>query len=411
MSKRINVSNQSTFNNISIYKKIGYLNSSILFWTLNTLYYVYRGLNFFQIAALQSIGSFMSAILEIPTGWLSDKYGHTVVLKISSLSKVFAVLCMLIANNFWIFLVSEFCFSLGEAAQSGADSALLYDSLKADGKEETYTDVISIVRRRQSLIRMVVRLVAPVLYAIKPEFPFAISACIYIGIVFLTYRYVPLMKEAVNSEKEEGESENILHVIQKKVASFVSNKAFIIYSLFSSFLMISVSNYCQYIGPYLEGLGFSVGYLGIVTSSASIGEYIGIKFVDKIKKNCPITSLMAVLAGLIALFVFASGTINSLPGGIIGYFVINALYAPFNILLGSELQRVIPSQRRATMLSISSQIDDLFSVLADPLIGMGIDILGFGMIYQVAGAGTLIVIIAVFIFINSIVSRNKHQDS
>lgn len=74
MSKRINVSNQSTFNNISIYKKIGYLNSSILFWTLNTLYYVYRGLNFFQIAALQSIGSFMSAILEIPTGWLSDKY-------------------------------------------------------------------------------------------------------------------------------------------------------------------------------------------------------------------------------------------------------------------------------------------------------------------------------------------------
>ena len=62
------------------------------------------------------------------------------------------------------------------------------------------------------------------------------------------------------------------------------------------------------------------------------------------------------------------------------------------------------------MLSISSQIDDLFSVLADPLIGMGIDILGFGMIYQVAGAGTLIVIIAVFIFINSIVSRNKHQD-
>ena len=120
---------------------------------------------------------------------------------------------------------------------------------------------------------------------------------------------------------------------------------------------------------------------------------------------------MTVLAGLIALFVFASGTINSLPGGIVGYFVINALYAPFNILLGSELQRVIPSQRRATMLSISSQIDDLFSVLADPFIGMGIDILGFGMIYQMVGAGTLIVIIAVFILINNIASGNNDQNS
>lgn len=412
MSSDSHISNQPVSRNVSVYRKIGYLNSSILFWTLNTLFYVYRGLNFFQIAALQSIGSVISAILEVPTGWLSDRYGHTVILKISSLSKVFAVLFMIIAHNFWIFLLSEFCFSLGEAAQSGADSALLYESLKADGKEETYADVISAVSRRQSLIRMTVRLAAPFLYAVKPEIPFIISAVIYIGIAFLTCHYVPLPLQTGSPEKEEEhQSEDILHLICRKAASLVSNKAFIIYSLFSSFLMVSVSNYCQYIGPYLEGLGFSVGYLGIVTSSASIGEYVGIKFVDQIKRKCPAALLMAALSGMIALFIFGAGAVNSLPGGIIGYFVINALYAPFNILLGSELQRVIPSSRRATLLSVSCQIDDLFSVLGDPFIGMGIDSCGFGMIYQIVGAGTLFIIMAAFIAVNRISAARNGRDS
>ena len=214
--------------NVNVYKKIGYLNSSILFWTLNTLFYVYRGLNFFEIAALQSVGSIMSAILEVPTGWFSDKYGHTNILKVSSISKVFAVLFMIFANNFWIFLLSEFCFSLGAAAQSGADSALLYESLKQDGKEETYTDVISVVRSRQSLIRMVVRLLAPVLYALKPEIPFVVSAVIYIGIVILTYQYVPLLSiESEKTEEQTPVSGNWFAVVREKIASFVSNKSFI----------------------------------------------------------------------------------------------------------------------------------------------------------------------------------------
>lgn len=396
--------------NVNVYKKIGYLNSSILFWTLNTLFYVYRGLNFFEIAALQSVGSIMSAILEVPTGWFSDKYGHTNILKVSSISKVFAVLFMIFANNFWIFLLSEFCFSLGAAAQSGADSALLYESLKQDGKEETYTDIISVVRSRQSLIRMVVRLLAPVLYALKPEIPFVVSAVIYIGIVILTYQYVPLLSiESEKTEEQTPVSGNWFAVVREKIASFVSNKSFIVYLLFSSFLMISVSNYCQYIGPYLEGLGFSVGYLGIVTSSSSIGEYVGIQFVDKVKNKCRITTLMTCITGIIALFVFCSGMFNTIPGTIVAYFVINALYAPFNILLGSELQRVIPSHRRATMLSISSQLDDLFSVLTDPFIGMGIDRLGFGIVYQIVGALTFVIIITVFVLIRRIKSHTDEE--
>lgn len=404
-----NIPNQSILKNVYTYKKIGYLNASILFWSLGTLYYVYRGMNFFQIAALQSIGSIMSAILEVPTGWLSDKYGHTTVLKISSIAKICAVFLMIIANNFWVFLISEFFFSLGTAAQSGADTALLFESLKINGKEDEYTDIISKVRSRQSLIRMAVRLIAPVLYTVQPELPFILSAFIYIAIAVFTYRYIPLILRSENViDKTECHPGNWWHTIQKKVSSIALNKAFIIYSLFSSVLLISVSNYCQYIGPYLEGLGFTIGYLGIVTSFASIGEYIGIKLV-RLLKNFHVTTLLVVLSGIIALFVFTSGMRNSLPAAIIAYCGINAIYAPFTILLSNELQKVIPSHRRATMLSISSQLDDIISVLTDPFIGIGIDKLGFGIIYQVVSVITLIFIIIVFIFVKRIMPQKGNK--
>ena len=118
---------------------------------------------------------------------------------------------------------------------------------------------------------------------------------------------------------------------------------------------------------------------------------------------------MTCIAGIIALFVFCSGMFNTIPGTIVAYFMINALYAPFNILLGSELQRVIPSQRRATMLSISNQLDDLFSVLTDPFIGMGIDRLGFGMVYQFVGALTFVIIITAFVLIRRIKAPDSEE--
>lgn len=383
---------QSILKNARIYEIIGYLNASVLFWSISTLFYAYRGMSFFQIATIQSIGSIMTTILEIPTGWISDKFGYNVVLRVSSIAKICAVFFLIVAGNFWLFLASEACFALGISAQSGADTALLYESLKKSGVETTYTDIISKVRGRQALVRISVRLLAPVLYVLQPELPFVLSAVIYMIIAVLTYQYIPvgacLENAAQNSERSEG---RLCPKLLEVASEIISNKTFIACSLLSSILLISVSNYSQYIGPYVEELGFNISYLGLITASASIGEYIGIKFTKKLKK-CQGKSVLLILSGGIALLVIISGLMNSLTGAVIGYFGINLLHGPFTILLSDELQRVISSKWRATMLSISNQSDEIFSVLADPLIGAGIDGIGFGRIYFILGAITLIIV-------------------
>lgn len=158
--------------------------------------------------------------------------------------------------------------------------------------------------------------------------------------------------------------------------------------LLSSIILISVSNYCQYIGPYIESLGFDISYLGIITASASLGEYFGAKIVKKIKTTHRHKTLLFFAVG-IAAFVLAVGRIDSIAGAAVGYFGINTIYAAFTILLSEEFQSVIDSKHRATMLSVSNQVDELFSVITDPIIGKAIDHAGFGMTYQFLGGGTL----------------------
>lgn len=70
-----------------------------------------------------------SAILEVPTGVVADKYGRktSVILGLLCSSLGFAV--YIIKPHLGFFLLGEFIIALGFALISGADEALLYDTL------------------------------------------------------------------------------------------------------------------------------------------------------------------------------------------------------------------------------------------------------------------------------------------
>ena len=69
----------TTEKNILLYEWSNYINSSVLIWTILTLYYLWRGLSYFDIALVQSVGAIATAVLEIPTGWISEVTSQKVV--------------------------------------------------------------------------------------------------------------------------------------------------------------------------------------------------------------------------------------------------------------------------------------------------------------------------------------------
>lgn len=156
----------TTEKNILLYEWSNYINSSVLIWTILTLYYLWRGLSYFDIALVQSVGAIATVVLEIPTGWISDRCGHHIVLKIASFSRLVAIVTLTFANSFLLMVASELFFSLASASQSGAGSAFLFEATNAnsgtDRKNGAYALILSKMTGTQSIIRITVRLIAPV---------------------------------------------------------------------------------------------------------------------------------------------------------------------------------------------------------------------------------------------------------
>lgn len=204
----------------------------------------------------------------------------------------------------------------------------------------------------------------------------------------------PTIEEKVK-EKPSGKNK----VVKDKILEIIKkNKTFIVYSLLSAFVLVSVSNYSQYLGPFLKGRGLDIKWLGVVMASASLGDYLGTKSIKYLKtKNKE--KILLILAAFIFIFIFLGGARKTILGGAIAYFGINLIYSPFSILLGESINEVISSKYRATLLSISNQFDEMFFMLIDPLIGFSIDILGFGLSYVYLGTASTFLLIIVSVLI------------
>ena len=421
----------TTEKNILLYEWSNYINSSVLIWTILTLYYLWRGLSYFDIALVQSVGAIATAVLEIPTGWISDRCGHHIVLKIASFSRLVAIVTLTFANSFLLMVASELFFSLASASQSGAGSAFLFEATNAnsgmDRKNGAYALILSKMTGTQSIIRITVRLIAPVLFSINPLTPFVISIFVYfLGLlVTLEFKENDVSPNRRNNclPEEDGFirtrtsklnlKENVQTFFQELI-KIVKTNIFISLCTVSAISLILVSNYSQFIAPNLTSMGFDIKFLGIVTAAASLGEFFGSRLTAKIVKtlknsykksvgdiitfsgNVEFLVILAILS-VIAILMLCAGLIPSIYVCIFTYVAINLFSTTLSILINNQMNLIAEENNRATLLSVSNQIEEIASVVSDPLIGIALDFSGFGTTYVGLGCITLVVIALIFI--------------
>lgn len=93
-----------------------------------------------QVLWLEAIYYASVALFEVPSGYLSDRFGRRRTLVISSLCLSFAYLLFLLGSQFSVFALAQIFLAGGFAAASGTDTALHFESLKKLGKESEYAD-------------------------------------------------------------------------------------------------------------------------------------------------------------------------------------------------------------------------------------------------------------------------------
>lgn len=91
-----------------------------------------------EAVLLGSAYYFSVFLLEVPSGYCSDRFGRRPTLILASIMTVIACGLFVVADSFVVLLAAQVLLAAGIAFQSGSDSALLFDSLNALGLEQDY---------------------------------------------------------------------------------------------------------------------------------------------------------------------------------------------------------------------------------------------------------------------------------
>ena len=139
------------------------------------------GLTLTEIMLLQAAFSFSSLCLEFPSGYISDRIGYRFALNLACLFGITGWVTYTLAGSFTGVLIAELQLGASYAFISGADSALLYETLRQEGREEDYAKHDGKMTAWAQTGEAVGALGAGVLYGWFPLLPFILQVGIWVA--------------------------------------------------------------------------------------------------------------------------------------------------------------------------------------------------------------------------------------
>ncbi len=145
--------------------------NSRFYYPIYTILFLDFGLSLEQFATLNMVWAASIVLFEVPSGALADKLGrkHLVVFSAWLMVAEMLILCLMPigagALTFSMFLVNRIVSGMAEACCSGADEALVYDAIPAEGRDAAWTRVLARMMRWQSVTFMIVALTGAAVYS------------------------------------------------------------------------------------------------------------------------------------------------------------------------------------------------------------------------------------------------------
>jgi MFS family permease len=343
------------------------------------------GLSLTQILLLQGILSVTMVLMEYPSGYISDRIGYRVSLTLASLLGIVGWGIYTVATSFSHVMVAEILLGTSLAFISGSDSALLYETLKADGSEQDYSRHQGRMSGYAQGGEALGALFAGALYAYAPVLPFILQVGVWLLVLLLTRTLVEPARIIISPASHLAEA------LQSARYAFVDNKVLRYNILLNTFLGIASFYPVWLIQPYMQQSGVPLTWFGPVWSGANLTVAFFSLTSHRVAGYLGDRLMVILFLVLIVIGYFGLGVIGGL-WGFLFYYLLTTMRGLRGPMMLNLTQRECPSANRAGILSLQSLCFRLLFVCSGPLVGMLADRCGVRQTFLSLLVGFIVVL-------------------
>ncbi len=125
----------ATGRNLALYPWFKFL-QNLLFWQAIWFLFFQKTLSAADAILLYAVYDIATTLLEVPSGYMSDRLGRRATLIASSVAGFLGMVVFATGDTFAAFVVGQVFLGASIAFVSGTDSAFLYETLVAEGRED-----------------------------------------------------------------------------------------------------------------------------------------------------------------------------------------------------------------------------------------------------------------------------------
>ena len=337
------------------------------------LFFEKHGLSLTQIMILQATYSFTVALFEIPSGFFADIYGRRLSLFFGSIFTFLGYLIFSFYSGFNEFFIAEIFLGIGGSLISGADSALIYDTLLELKKDEDYTKIEGKNYGIGNVSEGLAGVLGGFLAVSSLELPVYIQTFVLFFSIPLSYSLV----EPKSSYKLAKSFKSILLVVKE---TFFQKNRLKWYILYSSAMGIGTLSIAWFVQPFLMQIDTPLVYYGIIWASLNIITGITSYYSYIFDKG---KVLIYISLSMLISFILLGFNIS-----IYGFIFIVLIYLMRGIIT-PNLRNLIninsTSERRATVLSLRSFVIRISFALIAPILGFITDVYEISYVFYFLG--------------------------
>lgn len=342
------------------------------------------GMNLTQVTLVDVAFWIAATVGELPTGIVADTVGRKASLATGTALMGVSMLTWAVAPPVALIVLAYVSLAIGVTFLSGAEDALLYESLQVTGRGGDYARVLGRVSATMMACVAVGNLASGLLAGVDLRLPFLVSGLILltmVGIVF-TFRE-PRGPASAGEPARQGYA-----AILRRSAAMVRARPPLRYAMAYLALVpiAAVVLETVFLQPQAVALGVPLAAIGVVVMAVQIANMVGAASAHRLQGRLGEGRFLRAAPLVIAVSLAMLAAFQQLPA-LVFVALIGFVTAALRPLVLNRMQHEVPDAIRATVLSMQSLVFTIVVAVIEPLLGLVADQAGLPASYLALAAG------------------------